>query len=253
MLDQTFHQPLVPDTCTSLTPNKESCTFRTISTSSQSTTPQNQQEMAGKEDASTRLAALRNQAQSHLSEISAINQAEIDADNKRRSDWYAEWNHRASLTKPKSKPQKRTTRHLPAKREAKSRRAARSSPSDHSDEQDAGEVSDSATGKQKLRSAQDVLHRLLHDPTYSSKLHLYRIGYLDRLEGIKEVSVAEWQERTQDIDGEEWVPFHRIRWFKRVADESNGETAEGGQDGKGGEIVWHRFDKYDVIFGSGKQ
>lgn len=43
------------------------------------------------------------------------------------------------------------------------------------------------------------------------------MGYIDRFDGIKEVSVMEWVERSiEGVMGEEWVPGHRVVFFKRV-------------------------------------
>lgn len=203
------------------------------------------------------LASLRNLAQLHLTEIDTLNNADVAADAKRRSDWHNEWAHRATLTKAKSKPQKRVTRHLGPKRPQKSQSSHKSAAGSSSDETTTTNPADPTAhedhdlpSKPKLRSATDVLHRLLHDPIYASDLHLYRIGYLDRLEGIRTVSVQEWLDRSQDPDSDEWVPMHRIRWFKRIP-----ERDENGPDRQDveGEIVWHRFDKVDLIFGSGTE
>lgn len=60
------------------------------------------------------------------------------------------------------------------------------------------------------------------------------VGYLDRFGGNKEIRAAEW---LNEVTEEDWVPQHRIRYFKRVT-------------GEGEEVVWHRYDRVDRIFGS---
>ena len=200
------------------------------------------------------LSSLRQLAQSHLTEINTLNNADVAADAKRRSDWHDEWAHRATLTKAKSKPQKRVTRHLGPKRPQKSQSAQMALAGSSSDDTTATNPTDPTSrevkelpSKPKLRSATDVLHRLLHDPVYTPQLHLYRIGYLDRLEGIRTVSVHEWLDRSEDQDSDEWVPMHRIRWFMKV---SEGHEEVGHNAGEGKNFVWHRFNKIDRIFGS---
>ena len=202
------------------------------------------------------LSDLRQLAQSHLTEIDRLNSTDTAANYKRRSDWQDEWAHRATLTKAKSKPHKRITRHLGPKRPQKSQPAQRTASNSSSDEATSTDPTNSTAHednvpayKGKLRPATDVLHRLLHDPHYAPQLHLYRVGYLDRLEGIRTVSVQEWLDRSQDQDSDEWVPTHRIRWFKKIPEGKYLGATE--DDGEYGDIVWHRFNKIDLIFGSG--
>jgi uncharacterized protein (UPF0248 family) len=59
------------------------------------------------------------------------------------------------------------------------------------------------------------------------------IGYLERFEGIKEMPMPKWVRETSD---EDFIPQHRIKYFKRSSD---------------GEVVWDREDRLDKIFGSG--
>ncbi|KAF2723063.1 hypothetical protein K431DRAFT_283229 [Polychaeton citri CBS 116435] len=86
----------------------------------------------------------------------------------------------------------------------------------------------------RLRTAQDVLDRLRWDP--SIKLDEYRVGYLERFEGIKEMPVAQWVRETTE---EEFIPQHRIKFVKRV-------VGDGQQ-----EVVWDRDERVDKLFGSG--
>ncbi|KAH7137934.1 hypothetical protein B0J11DRAFT_513211 [Dendryphion nanum] len=83
----------------------------------------------------------------------------------------------------------------------------------------------------KLRPASDVLNRLRWDP------HLdpndYIIGYEDRFLGTKEIGIEKW--KTEQTD-EEFIPQHRILYFKRKGD---------------GVLVWERRRRIDLVFGSG--
>ncbi|KIW88128.1 uncharacterized protein Z519_11239 [Cladophialophora bantiana CBS 173.52] len=80
----------------------------------------------------------------------------------------------------------------------------------------------------------DVLNRLQWDA--SLDMSQYLIGYLERFAGIKEIPASQWISETTE---EEWIPQHRIKYFKRLC--RNG----------GDEIVWHREKRIDKIFGSG--
>jgi uncharacterized protein (UPF0248 family) len=61
----------------------------------------------------------------------------------------------------------------------------------------------------------------------------FTIGYLERFEGIKEMPMSKWVRETSD---EDFIPQHRIKYFKRSSD---------------GEVVWDREGRVDKIFGSG--
>ncbi|KAK5446720.1 hypothetical protein LTS15_009653 [Exophiala xenobiotica] len=84
----------------------------------------------------------------------------------------------------------------------------------------------------KMRSAQDVLDRLRWD--HALDLSRYSIGYLERFSGIKEIPAAVW---VSEFTEEEWIPLHRIKYFKRT-------TTETGEQ----EIVWDRDRRIDKIF-----
>lgn len=91
----------------------------------------------------------------------------------------------------------------------------------------------SNTPGRSLRPALDVLSRLRHDPTFSSEA--FTIGYLDRHSPeVMELPLASW--KVGDVTDEEFIPQHRILWFKRDAD---------------GKKVWDRKERYDEVFGSG--
>lgn len=63
----------------------------------------------------------------------------------------------------------------------------------------------------------------------------YTIGYLERFAGIKEIPATAW---VPEITDEDWIPQHRIKYFKRL-----NENAEQ-------EIVWDRENRVDKIFDS---
>ncbi|KAK3955438.1 2'-5' RNA ligase superfamily-domain-containing protein [Pseudoneurospora amorphoporcata] len=83
----------------------------------------------------------------------------------------------------------------------------------------------------KLRSAADVMNRLRWDSAIDSSD--YVVGYEDRFLGVKERALDMW--KTEQTD-EEFIPQHRIMYFKRRSD---------------GQVVWDRKTKKDEVFGSG--
>ena len=83
----------------------------------------------------------------------------------------------------------------------------------------------------KFRTSADVLNRLRWDPELDSGD--YTIGYLDRFVGPMERGLDAWKAEQTD---EEFIPQHRILYFKRKSD---------------GKIMWERRTKKDEIFGSG--
>ncbi|KIW19186.1 hypothetical protein PV08_03480 [Exophiala spinifera] len=90
-----------------------------------------------------------------------------------------------------------------------------------------------STPTSRMRSAQDVLERLKWDD--SLDLSKYIIGYLERFNGIQEMPATRWISEPTE---EEWIPQHRIRYFKQV-DESGKQS-----------IVWDRDNRIDKIFGA---
>lgn len=86
----------------------------------------------------------------------------------------------------------------------------------------------------KLRPASDVLHRLHWDPNLDPANYI--IGYEDRFLGAKEIGLEKW--KTEKTD-EEFIPQHRILYFKKRTQDGNGE------------IVWERVTRIDKVFGSG--
>lgn len=85
----------------------------------------------------------------------------------------------------------------------------------------------------KLRPASDILSRLRWDPNIDSGD--YVVGYDDRFMGCLEAPLDNWKtEQTH----EEFIPQHRILYFKRKSD---------------GVVVWDRESKKDLLFGNGVQ
>jgi uncharacterized protein (UPF0248 family) len=86
-------------------------------------------------------------------------------------------------------------------------------------------------GAGKLRSAVDALNRIRWDVGMDSSDYL--VGYEDRFIGAQEKALDSW--RTEQTD-EEFIPQHRILYFKRKSD---------------GVVVWDRRSRVDTLFGSG--
>ncbi|KAJ3297467.1 hypothetical protein HDU79_003548 [Rhizoclosmatium sp. JEL0117] len=85
----------------------------------------------------------------------------------------------------------------------------------------------------KLRSSEDVFNRILWDNTFEREYFV--IGYMDRFTGMQELSFNDFAIRKADQQGEDWIPFHRVWYFKEVK--------------KGGErLMWDRKTKTDLIF-----
>ncbi|RAO66603.1 uncharacterized protein BHQ10_002615 [Talaromyces amestolkiae] len=86
-------------------------------------------------------------------------------------------------------------------------------------------------GGPRLRPAGDVLNRLRWDASFDSSDYL--VGYVDRFVGEKEMPIDRWKsEQTH----EEFIPMHRVSYFKRKSD---------------GERVWDREKRVDLIFNTG--
>lgn len=86
-------------------------------------------------------------------------------------------------------------------------------------------------GTGKLRTAADVMNRLRWDSAMDSSNYL--VGYEDRFTGAQEKALEQWKSEQTD---EEFIPQHRILYFKRKTD---------------GTIVWERRTRTDNVFGSG--
>ncbi|KAI1779638.1 hypothetical protein F4818DRAFT_148065 [Hypoxylon cercidicola] len=88
-----------------------------------------------------------------------------------------------------------------------------------------------ASSTAKLRPAGDVLNRLRWDQAIDSSDYI--VGYEDRFSGVMERSVNSWKSETTN---EEFIPEHRIVYFKRKSD---------------GVVVWDKEARRDEMFGSG--
>lgn len=86
------------------------------------------------------------------------------------------------------------------------------------------------TGK-KFRTAADVMSRIRWDPMMDSGDFV--VGYEDRFVGAREKALDAWKSEQTD---EEFIPQHRILYFKRKSD---------------GVVAWERKTRKDDIFGSG--
>ncbi|KAI0428286.1 hypothetical protein F5Y09DRAFT_291584 [Xylaria sp. FL1042] len=83
----------------------------------------------------------------------------------------------------------------------------------------------------RFRSSADVINRIRWDPNMDSGDYI--VGYEDRFLGTKERALDAWKSEQTD---EEFIPQHRILYFKRKSD---------------GVIVWDRKERRDTVFGSG--
>lgn len=83
-----------------------------------------------------------------------------------------------------------------------------------------------------LRPMHDVMNRLRHDSSFD--VSDYIIGYVDRHLGPMEKALEDWS--VAGVEEEEFIPRHRVMYFKRISDDH---------------IVWDREKRIDEIFGSG--
>ncbi|KAK6819686.1 hypothetical protein PG987_016169 [Apiospora arundinis] len=83
----------------------------------------------------------------------------------------------------------------------------------------------------KFRSSADVINRLRWDPSLDSGDYI--VGYEDRFLGAMERALDLWKSEQTD---EEFIPQHRVLYFKRKSD---------------GVVVWDRKARRDMLFGSG--
>lgn len=91
--------------------------------------------------------------------------------------------------------------------------------------------------KPSLRPANDILSRIRHDPSLSRSDFI--VGYIDRhTPQLMEMNVSEWKGGVTDVTDEEWIPQHRIMYFRKKGDDE-------------GRRVWDRAERLDRLFGSG--
>jgi len=85
-----------------------------------------------------------------------------------------------------------------------------------------------------LRPAKEILSRIRHDPSLNEADYI--VGYLDRhAPAPMEVDVVAWKGGLDTTD-EEWIPQHRILYFRKR-----------GEEGR----VWDREKRLDRVFGTG--
>lgn len=90
--------------------------------------------------------------------------------------------------------------------------------------------------KPLLRPAKDILSRIRHDPALEESDFV--VGYLDRhCPDVMEMEVSSWK-GGGDFTDEEWIPQHRIMYFRKKSDEA-------------GRKVWDRAARLDRLFDSG--
>ncbi|KAK3306669.1 2'-5' RNA ligase superfamily-domain-containing protein [Chaetomium strumarium] len=81
----------------------------------------------------------------------------------------------------------------------------------------------------RFRTAADVMNRIRWDPQLDSSD--YVIGYEDRFAGAQEKALEAWKSEQTD---EEFIPQHRILYFRRKSD---------------GRKIWDRRTRWDELFG----
>lgn len=111
---------------------------------------------------------------------------------------------------------------VPRSRARRARKAAQQSRDQHS--------------KPLLRPANDIVSRIRHDPALDESDFI--VGYHDRhAPEVMEMDVSAWK-GGGDFTDEEWIPQHRILYFRRKGDEP-------------GRRIWDREKRLDRLFGSG--
>ncbi|KAK4126294.1 hypothetical protein N657DRAFT_709865 [Parathielavia appendiculata] len=83
----------------------------------------------------------------------------------------------------------------------------------------------------KFRTAADAMNRIRWDPQLDSSD--YVVGYEDRFLGVQEKELEAWKSEQTD---EEFIPQHRILYFRRKSD---------------GRTMWDRRTRFDELFGNG--
>ncbi|KAI6841171.1 hypothetical protein KC340_g8971 [Hortaea werneckii] len=80
---------------------------------------------------------------------------------------------------------------------------------------------------QRFRDARSAMEFLLYGSMHANTE--YEVGYHDRFEGLKWIALADWGKK--GVDHEDFIPLHRIRKLRRVAD---------------GTVVWDREKRIDL-------
>lgn len=128
----------------------------------------------------------------------------------------------ADLSSDSSETPSRQTPRGPSKARAKKARKSRQQA-----------ISTSQPRHQPLRPAKDILSRIRHDPVLDDADFI--VGYHDRHADVMELPVASWR-GGGDVTDEEFIPQHRILYFRRKGD---------------GIKVWDRKERLDLLFNSG--
>lgn len=128
----------------------------------------------------------------------------------------------ADLSSDSSESAPRQTPRGPSKARAKKARKARQQA-----------LSTSQPRHPPLRPAKDILSRIRHDPALDDADFI--VGYHDRHADVIELPVTAWR-GGGDVTDEEFIPQHRILYFRRKGD---------------GIKVWDRKERLDLLFHSG--
>ncbi|KAJ3233783.1 hypothetical protein HDU77_000517, partial [Chytriomyces hyalinus] len=100
-------------------------------------------------------------------------------------------------------------------------------------------ISSTISSKSKFRSSEDVFNRIMWDNRFDPDTFV--IGCMERFTGIQEIPFTDFAARKADQQGEDWIPFHRVWYFKRVfVNVQSGESVV--------EVVWDRMSKSECIF-----
>ncbi|KAI8814700.1 hypothetical protein BJ742DRAFT_185791 [Cladochytrium replicatum] len=95
-----------------------------------------------------------------------------------------------------------------------------------------------SSSKKYLRSSADVFNRILWDSSMNASDYI--VGYLDRFSGVQEIPFVDFAKYREDgVEGEDFIPFHRVRYFSRREDD--GRVA----------VMWDRNAGIDRVFGTG--
>jgi len=90
-------------------------------------------------------------------------------------------------------------------------------------------IEEESTKKPPLRTSEEVYKRIKWDPDYDKRDFI--IGYIDRFDGLMEAPFEIFE--TGDVSTENFVPWHRVQYFKKVSTDT---------------ILWDRRIRKDDIF-----
>lgn len=89
-----------------------------------------------------------------------------------------------------------------------------------------------------MRPSHHVYNRVLWDDVHDPIRIV--VGYMDRFEGIKEISFKTFQFYMEGRDDLIFIPWHRVWYFKRL--KHDGETED--------VMLWDRRSRVDNVFNS---